>query len=399
MTRLGRGIRAVAQDAETASLMGVEHRPHHLPDLRHRRPARRRRRLPLRPELGRRLHDGLHPGSEGLHRRGARRDRQRPRRGARRTPPRRRREPRGRLHRRPRGATSSPSASSSWSCSSGRPACSVSDSADRHERAGADHGASVRRVLGLSATTAAPPGGVHPRHARAGAHDRPVGNDGAPTSGFTGSLLTRACSSSSASASPCGRSSTLAPPLRGSASGPRPSASRGRRAGSCRPRRARYGAVRGACWPRPSSTRPSSRASGRRCSSTRSASTCCWRVGLNVVVGYAGLLDLGYIAFYAIGAYSAAYWTGALPVHPPFHLNPFCAIPAAVLAAMLAGVLLGAPTLRLRGDYLAIVTLGFGEIIQIVATNLHGRHRRGRGRDRHPPLLGAPVRHPLPVGS
>ena len=93
-------------------------------------------------------------------------------------------------------------------------------------------------------------------------------------------------------------------------------------------------------------------------------------VGLNVVVGYAGLLDLGYIAFYAIGAYSGAYWTGALPVHPLFHLNPFWVIPFAIAAAMLAGVVLGAPTLRLRGDYLAIVTLGFGEIIQIVATNL-----------------------------
>ena len=95
-------------------------------------------------------------------------------------------------------------------------------------------------------------------------------------------------------------------------------------------------------------------------------------LGLNVVVGFAGLLDLGYIAFYAIGAYSAAYWTGALPVLPPIHLNPFFTIPLAIIAAMLAGVLLGAPTLRLRGDYLAIVTLGFGEIIQIVATNLTG---------------------------
>lgn len=93
-------------------------------------------------------------------------------------------------------------------------------------------------------------------------------------------------------------------------------------------------------------------------------------VGLNVVVGYAGLLDLGYVAFYAIGAYSAAYWTGALPVHPLIHLNPFWVIPLAILAAMLAGVLLGLPTLRLRGDYLAIVTLGFGEIVQIVGTNL-----------------------------
>ncbi|HEY3842476.1 MAG TPA: branched-chain amino acid ABC transporter permease [Acidimicrobiales bacterium] len=95
-------------------------------------------------------------------------------------------------------------------------------------------------------------------------------------------------------------------------------------------------------------------------------------IGLNVVVGYAGLLDLGYIAFYAIGAYSAAYWTGALPVQPPIHLTPFVAIPFAILTAMLAGVVLGAPTLRLRGDYLAIVTLGFGEIIEIVATNLGG---------------------------
>ena len=95
-------------------------------------------------------------------------------------------------------------------------------------------------------------------------------------------------------------------------------------------------------------------------------------LGLNVVVGFAGLLDLGYIAFYAIGAYSAAYWTGALPLAPPIHLNPFFVMPLAVATAMLAGVLLGAPTLRLRGDYLAIVTLGFGEIIQIVANTLTG---------------------------
>ena len=95
-------------------------------------------------------------------------------------------------------------------------------------------------------------------------------------------------------------------------------------------------------------------------------------LGLNVVVGFAGLLDLGYVAFYAIGAYTAAYWSGALPVHPPITLNMFWIIPFAVLSAMLAGVLLGAPTLRLRGDYLAIVTLGFGEIIEIVATNLGG---------------------------
>jgi branched-chain amino acid transport system permease protein len=92
-------------------------------------------------------------------------------------------------------------------------------------------------------------------------------------------------------------------------------------------------------------------------------------LGLNVVVGYAGLLDLGYIAFFAIGAYSAAYWSGRLPIQPPVELNLFLALPLAVAAAMLAGVLLGAPTLRLRGDYLAIVTLGFGEIVRITAVN------------------------------
>ena len=95
-------------------------------------------------------------------------------------------------------------------------------------------------------------------------------------------------------------------------------------------------------------------------------------LGLNVVVGFAGLLDLGYIAFYAIGAFSAAYWTGAVPIAPPVHLNAFFVMPLAVATAMLAGVLLGAPTLRLRGDYLAIVTLGFGEIIEIVANTLTG---------------------------
>ncbi|MDQ1748452.1 MAG: branched-chain amino acid transport system permease protein [Frankiaceae bacterium] len=102
-------------------------------------------------------------------------------------------------------------------------------------------------------------------------------------------------------------------------------------------------------------------------------------IGLNVVVGFAGLLDLGYIAFYAIGAYTAAYFTGypdnkrghisPLPVHPPFHVNPFFVFPLAVIACLIAGLLLGAPTLRLRGDYLAIVTLGFGEIVRIVINN------------------------------
>jgi branched-chain amino acid transport system permease protein len=93
-------------------------------------------------------------------------------------------------------------------------------------------------------------------------------------------------------------------------------------------------------------------------------------LGLNVVIGFAGLLDLGYVAFYAIGAYFAAYFTGALPVQPPFVLDLFWVIPVSIVAAMLAGVLLGLPTLRLRGDYLAIVTLGFGEIIYVFANNL-----------------------------
>jgi branched-chain amino acid transport system permease protein len=97
-------------------------------------------------------------------------------------------------------------------------------------------------------------------------------------------------------------------------------------------------------------------------------------LGLNVVVGFAGLLDLGFVAFYAIGAYVTAWVTGALPTPAPFgiHLNTFYAIPIAIVVVMIAGVLLGTPTLRLRGDYLAIVTLGFGEIITIFANNLYG---------------------------
>ncbi|MBB1254984.1 branched-chain amino acid ABC transporter permease [Streptomyces alkaliterrae] len=93
-------------------------------------------------------------------------------------------------------------------------------------------------------------------------------------------------------------------------------------------------------------------------------------VGLNVVIGWAGMLDLGFIAFFAIGAYSAAFWTGALPVQPPVVLNNFLVIPLAVITCLIAGVLLGAPTLRLRGDYLAIVTLGFHEIVYLAAKNL-----------------------------
>ncbi len=95
-------------------------------------------------------------------------------------------------------------------------------------------------------------------------------------------------------------------------------------------------------------------------------------LGLNVVVGWAGLLDLGYVGFYAIGAYVTAWMTGRLPIAAPFHhpVSSFAAIPVAIAFTMIAGVILGAPTLRLRGDYLAIVTLGFGEIILVFSNNL-----------------------------
>jgi branched-chain amino acid transport system permease protein len=91
-------------------------------------------------------------------------------------------------------------------------------------------------------------------------------------------------------------------------------------------------------------------------------------LGLNIVVGFAGLLDLGYIAFYAVGAYLYA-----LLASPHFGIHwPFWAVlPLGALVAGFFGVLLGAPTLRLRGDYLAIVTLGFGEIIRIFLNNLN----------------------------
>lgn len=91
-------------------------------------------------------------------------------------------------------------------------------------------------------------------------------------------------------------------------------------------------------------------------------------LGLNIVVGFAGLLDMGYIAFYAVGAY-----VYALLASPHFGLHwPIWAIlPTGALVAGLFGVILGAPTLRLRGDYLAIVTLGFGEIIRIFLNNLN----------------------------
>ena len=90
-------------------------------------------------------------------------------------------------------------------------------------------------------------------------------------------------------------------------------------------------------------------------------------LGLNIVVGFAGLLALGYIAFYAVGAY--AYALLASP-HFDLHLPFWVILPIGALVACLFGVLLGAPTLKLRGDYLAIVTLGFGEIVRIFLNNL-----------------------------
>ena len=107
-------------------------------------------------------------------------------------------------------------------------------------------------------------------------------------------------------------------------------------------------------------------------------------LGLNIVVGYAGLLDLGYVGFYAVGAYTAAILTS-------FHANwpLLLALPVAVVASTISGVLLGAPTLRVRGDYLAIVTLGFGEIIRLVAVNTEWLGAaKGISNIARPPSLG-----------
>ena len=103
-------------------------------------------------------------------------------------------------------------------------------------------------------------------------------------------------------------------------------------------------------------------------------------LGLNVVVGFAGLLDLGYIAFYALGAYSYAllasphlpqqFETIATAFPQGMHFSPWMVAMFAIILAALFGIILGFPTLQLRGDYLAIVTLGFGEIIRIFMNNL-----------------------------
>src|SRR5207247_11011021 len=97
-------------------------------------------------------------------------------------------------------------------------------------------------------------------------------------------------------------------------------------------------------------------------------------LGLNIVVGYAGLLDLGYAAFFAIGAYSMGLLNSPVLGSPLYgHAWSFwvCIWIAAAVSALL-GVAIGAPTLRVRGDYLAIITLGFGEIIPVAIRNLGG---------------------------
>jgi branched-chain amino acid transport system permease protein len=125
-------------------------------------------------------------------------------------------------------------------------------------------------------------------------------------------------------------------------------------------------------------------------------------LGLNVVVGYAGLLDLGYVAFFAIGAYIYAFL--AAPASSPYIsqlllslgispqsplLSYWMAIPVAMLTAAMGGILLGIPVLRLRGDYLAIVTLGFGEIIRLFMLNLSNLTNGPRGLlNIAPPTLG-----------
>jgi len=118
-------------------------------------------------------------------------------------------------------------------------------------------------------------------------------------------------------------------------------------------------------------------------------------LGLNIVVGYAGLLDLGYVAFFVIGAYAQAWLTSPNSVFvingwvPEFLQTFWPAMAVSWVVAAIFGVLLGAPTLRLRGDYLAIVTLGFGEIVPDFFTNASGvtRGPQGIGQIAKPPTI------------
>ena len=136
-------------------------------------------------------------------------------------------------------------------------------------------------------------------------------------------------------------------------------------------------------------------------------------LGLNVVVGYAGLLDLGYVAFYAVGAYMFALLASphlldtfpALAAMFPqgLHMPLWVVLPLAALLAGVTGAVLGAPTLKLRGDYLAIVTLGFGEIIRIFMNNLDHpvnltNGPRGIGSIDPVTVMGHPLSRPLDLG-
>lgn len=124
-------------------------------------------------------------------------------------------------------------------------------------------------------------------------------------------------------------------------------------------------------------------------------------LGLNIVVGYAGLLDIGYVAFFIIGVYSQAFLTSPNSIFvrngyvPEFMQGFWVAMLFGWILSAIFGVLIGAPTLRLRGDYLAIVTLGFGEIVPDIFTNLAGvtGGPRGIGQIAKPPTI------PLPGGN
>ncbi len=131
-------------------------------------------------------------------------------------------------------------------------------------------------------------------------------------------------------------------------------------------------------------------------------------IGLNVVVGQAGLLDLGYVGFYAVGAYSVALLTS--PESPwrqtgpdgwlPDHWAWLAVLPVAMALTAISGLILGTPTLRLRGDYLAIVTLGFGEIVRLLADNLTDVTKGGQGLSQlASPILGATPTNPGGVFS
>jgi branched-chain amino acid transport system permease protein len=123
---------------------------------------------------------------------------------------------------------------------------------------------------------------------------------------------------------------------------------------------------------------------------TSAASFALVALGLNIVIGYAGLLDLGYVGFYAVGAYT----TGVL-TSQHWHWPFFLALPIAMVVTTVSGLLLGAPAIRVRGDYLAIVTLGFGEIISLVAKNVAWLGGAAGIKDIPPP----PSVGPDPIGT